>query len=229
MKVKMSDYPKWYYSSIYDKWMMYRYGERNLLKNDSPRGFDRLVYILDDVIQSFLNITINKLQEGKDRKISVKISNHDLYAADHTLTEIILPMLRMIKIEKQGAPFVEFDDVPPHLVPSEKEVEESKELGQPDLYHFDRWNYVIDEMIFAFEHIKDDSWIDEFYHGEIDFIESPCKINGDPCDESEAEAWISTPSEHHTFWFDKEGYEVIDKRVRNGLRLFASYFRNLGI
>ena len=45
----------------------------------------------------------------------VKIDYWDTWSMDHTLSPIILPMLKQLKETKQGSPFVDDADVPEHL------------------------------------------------------------------------------------------------------------------
>jgi hypothetical protein len=70
---------------------------------------------------------------------------------DHTLAPIILPMLQQLKKEKHGAPWVAVTDVPRELRPSKKEVLEYSKNGSTDPKFFERWNWVLDEMIYAFD------------------------------------------------------------------------------
>jgi len=70
---------------------------------------------------------------------------------DHTLAPIILPMLKQLKETKHGAPNVDAEDVPINLRATEKDVLKYKELGETDPDFFKRWDWVLDEMIYAFD------------------------------------------------------------------------------
>lgn len=72
----------------------------------------------------------------------VKIQNHDIWNLDTTLATIIYPALIKFKKEKHGTSFVDDEDVPDHL----KTLQEKTE----DNYSEDKWNYILDKMIFAF-------------------------------------------------------------------------------
>ena len=74
----------------------------------------------------------------------------DTYNMDHTLALIILPMLKQLKATTHGAPAVEFKDVPEELHPSQEEVN-GLHHGETDDNYFKRWDYVLDEMIYAFD------------------------------------------------------------------------------
>lgn len=80
----------------------------------------------------------------------------DTWSMDHTLSYIIAPMLVQLKDTKHGAPYVELDDVPAslHPKPDPKGMSE-KEGWDTDETHFERWNWVLDEMIWAFTYKRD--------------------------------------------------------------------------
>jgi hypothetical protein len=76
---------------------------------------------------------------------------------DDTLALIILPMLKQIKDSKHGAPYVDPDDCPKDLRPKEQD-----EYGTDDT-HFARWDYVLDEMIYAFKQKNTNDWESQYY------------------------------------------------------------------
>jgi hypothetical protein len=84
----------------------------------------------------------------------VKIDRWDTWSMDHTLSQIILPMLKQLNKEKHGAPFVDDEDVPDELKSINAEPKENE--WDTDSNHFKRWDYVMGEMIWAFEHLVDD-------------------------------------------------------------------------
>ena len=81
---------------------------------------------------------------NKEQKVNVRIDKWDTWNMDVTLAHIIVPMLKQLKATKHGAPLVELEDVPEHL-----RSEKTNEYGVDDT-HFERWDWVMDEMIFAF-------------------------------------------------------------------------------
>lgn len=98
----------------------------------------------------------------KKRKIKVKIDRYDVWSMDHTLSLIILPMLKLLKETKHGSPIVDDIDVPEHLkstsAPSAK-----NEWDTDDNFH-KRWEWVLDEMIWSFERmVNEDSELLESY------------------------------------------------------------------
>jgi len=139
----------------------------------------------------------------------IRIEDFDTWGMDYTLALIILPMLKQLKETKQGAPIVDNKDVPKEL---------RSKLAKHDICptHFDKWDWVIEEMIFAFES-KHNDWEEQFVSGESDI------------------QWIDLPNgmsemfqgPNNTFEIDLEGRAVYQERISNGFRLFGKYYENL--
>ena len=81
----------------------------------------------------------------KNRAERIEIEPFDTWSMDYTLAMIVLPMLNQLKETKHGAPYVDPDDCPKDLRPKEQD-----EYGTDDT-HFARWDWVLDEMIYAFD------------------------------------------------------------------------------
>ncbi len=162
----------------------------------------------------------------------IKIDKHDTWSMDTTLAEIILPMLKQLKETKHGSGIVELDDVPEHLRYKTHEQWEDQESF--DFYHeheekegecdiHARWDWVLDEMIWAFEQICDDDNDKQFRSGVHDLKSVACEWdeNGKPT------MFTFEKGPNHTAKFDVEGYEKHNERINNGTRLFGKYYRNL--
>lgn len=80
-----------------------------------------------------------------DQTRYIKIDKWDTWSADHTLADIILPILVQLSKTQQGAPFVEIEDVPEFIHPSHKPEDDL------DNTHFLRWSWVLGEMMYAFD------------------------------------------------------------------------------
>jgi hypothetical protein len=91
------------------------------------------------------------IHSKQERTIKVKIDRWDTWSMDHTLAPIILPMLVQLKETKHGAPMVDMKDVPKELRPSKKEIDAYNKDGTTDENFFVRWDWVMDEMIYAFD------------------------------------------------------------------------------
>jgi len=96
------------------------------------------------------NWLYDKFGYSPKQKIKVHIDPWDTWSMDHTLAPIILPMLVQLKATKHGAPFVDLNDVPKELH-GKKLTKKQKENGEVDDKHFERWDWVLDEMIYAFD------------------------------------------------------------------------------
>jgi hypothetical protein len=79
------------------------------------------------------------------------IHSWDTWNMDYTLAKIILPMLKQLKVTKHGSPDVDNEDVPINLRAPEEDVLKYKTLGETDPDFFKRWDWVLDEMIYAFD------------------------------------------------------------------------------
>ena len=158
----------------------------------------------------------------------VKIDPWDVWNMDHTLSPIILPMLKRLREVKHGSGFVDMEDVPEHLRATTTDEWDSQHTF--DFYNEDvpkegvadihaRWNWVLDEMIFAFEHLVDDTWEEKFSSGTIDTVFVPCEDN------PKLNRMEHGPN--HTYVCDYDGLRKEYDRIDNGLRLFGKYYRNL--
>ena len=94
----------------------------------------------------------------------VKIDDYDTWSMDSTLTPIILPMLRQLHARKHGAPHVDDADVPAKLRSTTPAAQRAKKNDwDTDGNHFKRWDWVLSEMIHAFEQLGQDDWEEPFY------------------------------------------------------------------
>ena len=155
----------------------------------------------------------------------VKIDRWDTWSMDHTLAPIILPMLKQLQATKHGAPFVDDEDVPEHLRSTAAPAKENE--WDTDANHFLRWDWALDEMIFAFEHKVDDSWEDEFREGEIDWVTVPVDKDGNEVPKGEHKYYQMKDGPNHTYKCDYEGMEKVQARMKNGFRLFGKYYEAL--
>jgi hypothetical protein len=90
----------------------------------------------------------------------IHIDNYDIWNLDETLSHVIVACLKKIKGNKSGAPFVDNADVPESLyMPESWPVDR----GEVDKNWFQRWDYVLNEMIWSFEQNSKD-WEADFCH-----------------------------------------------------------------
>ena len=139
----------------------------------------------------------------------VKIDRYDTWSMDHTLADIILPMLRQLKATKHGAPHTDDEDVPEYLRSHMAQPREH-EWDIDDL-HFMRWDWILAEIIWAFEQKVDDDADSKF------FDHSECEPGRKPWDSEE----------YKKIKYDQAGHEAWQARKANGFRLFGKYYENL--
>lgn len=164
----------------------------------------------------------------------VKIDRWDTWSMDHTLAHIILPMLKQLRDTKHGSPMVDIEDVPEYMRTTTTEDWDSQKVF--DFYNEDvsdgydihkRWDWVLNEMIFAFEHIVDDTWKESFSSGEIDMTWIPVDKDGNEVPKGEHSFYQMGHGPKHTYVCDYEGMQKVEDRVQNGLRLFGKYYSGL--
>ena len=159
----------------------------------------------------------------KNRAETVVIDDYDVWNLDHSLALIIVPALKILKEKKQGAPSVDNEDVSDELRASDEELHTYSKNGETDEHYFDRWDYVMDEMIFAFESKLED-WEEQFASGENDvkFVEIP-----DKKDEEGEPLWTWEHGPNHTREYDIENREKYQARITKGFKLFGKYYEGL--
>jgi hypothetical protein len=212
MYVKIGNYPNTHMrSTVHTDYMDKKYG---YLWEENQTKFEHWLEKLENFIQGFYNITINKLIRNRDRKVKVRIDPSDTWNMDETLAHIIVPMLKQIKESKHSSPYVDDEDVPDHLRSTETH---EKENGYDfDKCHVERWEWILNEMIFAFES-KTYDWEEQFYSGEIDtnWIKQ----------ENGFYQMVNGPND--TFKVDEKSRKLYYKRMGNGFRLFGKYYESL--
>ena len=197
--------------------------------DDTGKGkYVRLVNFLNPICsawQKFLDVVHPEIRY-------VKIDRYDTWSMDHTLAPIILPMLKQLRDTAHGSANVDLEDVPEELRTTTHHDYDAQSCFE--FYHDDeqkdgigdvhaRWKWVLNEMIFAFEHLIDDTWQDEFKTGEYDMKSVPCDWdeNGKPT------LYTFEKGPNHTHECDWEAIFAIEKRMQKGFELFGKYYRNL--
>ena len=147
----------------------------------------------------------------EERKVEIQIDNYDSWNCDHTISLIALPLLKQLKEQKQGAPWVDDEDVPEVLRSTSAKPKENE--YDIDEFHFARWEYVLDCILWSLEqHANYDKEEDKFFHWDEtqqtsegsamnDLGLGKCKI-------------------------DKEGLEAYHARKQKGFVLFGKYLQN---
>ena len=173
-----------------------------------------------------ISIAIQKFLDFVHPRIEyIKIDKYDVWNMDSTLSPIILPMLKQLKKDKHGSGVVDCEDVPEHLrYNTTEEWEDQKcfefyhehEVKEGDRDIHARWDWVLDEMIWAFC-FDTDECEERHSSGEIHFETE--KTDG------------NLPSlkfgPNHTFEVNRDAIHIEMERAANGRRLFAKYYLNL--
>jgi hypothetical protein len=224
MKVKIGPFPSRLNTTIYADYMTKKYG-LNWPPESQQTLFERFLDSLDDVVQELYR-PINYFLDKRTQKINIKIDRWDTWSMDNTLANIILPMLKQLKENKQGAPNVDLQDVPTELWPTTTEQKKYQRNGETDPNFFKRWDWVMDEMIFAFES-KFNDWEDQFYSGEHDRITIPVDEDGNEVAREDAVYYEWRQGPNDTFKIDLEGLKAYQERISNGFQLFGKYYESL--
>ena len=96
-----------------------------------------------------------------------------------------------------------------------------------DSLHYMRWDWILDEMIFAFEMKCKDDWASEFHSGEHDIKWVPVDKDGNEVAKGEHRFYEMRKGPNDTHRVDMEGMQRVQARMQNGFRLFGKYYCNL--
>ena len=207
MKIYMGPYRSRAISNIHTNYMHWKHGRHEW--EDNTNRFEHALEKFEDGLQWVYNHTINFILDNRpNQRISVKIHNYDTWSMDHTLAPIVLPMLKQLKETKHGSPWTDDEDVPEELRSTSAPPKENE--YDTDAFHHDRWDWIMGEMIWAFEQKARDDWQGDYYEYEDD----PTKTEG-------------LGLGLKLVWEDPEGRKAHQERMTNGFRLFGKYFEAL--
>jgi hypothetical protein len=209
--------PVYSWERRYEYW---RRPETFYLSEEEYTWYDKLVFGFFEKL-SYLTLPINRWSNSRKRKINIHIDSYDVWSADHTLALIIHPVLLKLNEQKHGSPCVDDEDVPENLR-STAAAPKQNEWDNDDNHHL-RWEWVMDEMIWAFEQCTDeDHGRNQFHHNsdqlDLQFVE----VEGKKL--SEAKFTDQKDPNKPKYWVDYDGKKLHDERIANGLRLFAKYY-----
>lgn len=171
---------------------------QNILKSTKLGWFCDKLY----TIRSFFNRDIKYIH----------IDPWDAWSLEHTLSPIILPILQELKRVKHGAPFIADEDVPKNLRVGAKGTGNSdvhKLFEDNDNTFFERYDYILDEMIWTFTQLSMDDHEAPFY------------------DHTESSKEPDLNKSVRKLKVDRKGLKAHNARINNGLRLFGRYYRHL--
>ena len=204
MKIYMGPFRYRWVSYVHDRYMDKKYGGWGKWEDNSTH-FESFLEKVEDCLQWVYNHTINLIIDRRsERKIKVRIDRYDTWSMDHSLAPIILPMLKQLKETKHGSPWTDDEDVPEELRSTNAPPKENE--YDTDDYHHARWDWVMEEMIWAFEQKTRDDWVNDYNKYE---------------DDPESDFGLKL------VWSDPKGQRAHQKRMTNGFRLFGKYYENL--
>jgi hypothetical protein len=134
-------------------------------------------------------------------------------------------MLRQLQATKHGSPLVDDEDVPEHLRSTAAPAKENE--WDTDDNHHKRWDWVMSEMIFAFERKLDDSWQDNFRSGKIDMVWVPIDRDGNEVPKGEHTHYRMDRGPNDTYECNYDAMKLVEDRIQNGFRLFGKYYQAL--
>ena len=163
MKVHIGPYRNWIGPYQIANKIFFWVDRRGIYAKD-PEIYSRWDYRAEEKFADWLNERqwlvdfCNWIDSKKKRKIEVRIDPYDTWSMDHTLALIIHPMLVQLKTTNHGYFSSDPEDVP--------HIGEGTETDDPDsAYSLDRYNWIMDEMIWTFDELKNDGG-DQFYNHE---------------------------------------------------------------
>jgi hypothetical protein len=147
---------------------------------------------------------------AEDDKLSTRVEIHDsdIDNADYVLAIIAAPLLEKLRQNKKGSGSIDDIDVPENLR-STSAPESKNDYDIDENYHL-RWDYALNEMIFAMREIANErKTMDIFFdHSKVDENSSFTEqINAVIC--------------------DRIGLDAYDQRIQKGCQLFGKYFQSL--
>jgi hypothetical protein len=145
--------------------------------------------------------------DNSPRQKDVVIDEWDSWNADHTIALIVAPLLQQLKLTKHGSGMVDDEDVPEELRSTSAPPVEN-EWDTDDNMHA-RWDWVMDEMIWALTDHADGKGDDKFF------------------DDSEVDEKANIMEQIKKMKCDHEGLDAYHKRKQRGFELFGKYFQNL--
>ena len=131
---------------------------------------------------SYLTRFCEYIYTRRERTVKIKIHDYDSFNADQTLSVIALPLLKQLKKQKQGAPFVDDSDVPEEIRSTSAKPKENE--WDTDEFHFQRWDYVLDCILWSLEQHTNPDSEEKFYdhsavNEEDDFMDQVKAIKVD--------------------------------------------------
>ena len=146
---------------LFDKYMSWKHEKPYWsVEDEEYTKTDKLIERFCDGLQTVADHTVNKIHSMFERKIKIRIDPYDTWSMDHTLALIIHPMLVQLKAANHG-----YFSSDPEDAPSIGAGDET-DYGGNDTLALDRYNWIMDEMIWTFDELKSDRDHELFFNEE---------------------------------------------------------------
>ena len=149
---------------------------------------------------------------SRKRKVKIKYHDYDTWCLDYTLALIIVPGLKQLKATNHGYGHVDDEDLPTVCL--------------KDASGEERWEWVMDEMIWAFEQHGEEDDTAQYYHNrdQLEMVFTPLE-DGRPA----GTLGFSHQKDPNKppYFRDVDGLKKHEERKANGRRLFAKYYDSL--
>ena len=163
-----------------------------------------VVGILDGI-----DFCLKPLNKFRSRKVKIKYHDYDTWNLDYTLALIIAPGLKQLKATNHGFGHVDDEDLPTVCL--------------KDASGEERWEWLMDEMIWAFEQHGDEDDTDQYHHNRDQLEMVFTDASGGRIARFNDQKDPNKPA----YFRDDEGLKKHVERKANGRRLFAKYYESL--
>lgn len=159
-------------------------------------------------------------KEKTQRIKKIKINSYDTWSMDHTLAEIILPMLQQLKATKHGSPgnmpaFQQTSNQAQYTFDFYKDGDDDA-----DTEGHKQWGVILDQMIWAFEQI-----INDYPEEDSFWIKQPIlDLNEYPEDQGKTVIPVRWEQQGQ---LDVKAHKEYHEKIKEGLRLFGEYYTSL--
>jgi hypothetical protein len=169
MKVNIGPYTSWVGPYQIAEKIFFWVDRRGIWADDDSR-YNRWDYRACDKLGDWLDSTwvskfCNWIDSKINRKVVVRIDPYDTWSMDHTLALIIHPMLLQLKANNHGYFSSDPEDAP------DIDKGEKTDYGNSDTLAIDRYNYIMDEMIWTFDQLANHEDTLSFYDLEKDMYD----------------------------------------------------------
>lgn len=195
-----------YLSNLY---YQVRHGKYSWWEVETRDKFDNWADVILDTARDYFIRPLNRFMRKIWLKDKIRIDDEDTWNLDSTLSRIMLPALIRLKELKHGSPVVAPEDVPDDLKAADCHAQ---------------WDFIMSEMIWAFEQLNDENCDVQFYHnrGQLETSCEPLPSGGSKMIFNRQK----DPSKPK-YYIDREGLDAHWRRVDRGLVFFGKYYRSL--